>query len=69
MKNYQESEKYFNEALMATESLGETSLDIKAIIMCKLAYILYRQKHYLRAHEFFSDGKYLGCYPYLLFFY
>ena len=58
MQSYKESEQYFHEA---AESLGESSSGLKGTIMVKLAYILYRQKHYLRAHEIYSDGKNFAC--------
>ena len=59
-QNYKEAEEYFNNALKATDYLGETSLSVKATIMCKLGYILYKQKGFLRAHGLFSDGENLA---------
>jgi tetratricopeptide (TPR) repeat protein len=61
MKNYEESEKYLEEALVLAESFGEMSSHLKATIMCKLAYIFYKRKRYPRAHSLFSDGKNLAC--------
>ena len=61
MQNYEESENFFNEALMIAEPLDETSFDIKPAIMCKLAYILYRRKNYLYAQKLFNEGMYFVC--------
>ena len=58
MENYKEADEYFNKALNVSD---ETSPDLQATIMCKLGYILYKQKDYHRAHTFFSDGKNLAC--------
>jgi tetratricopeptide (TPR) repeat protein len=61
IQEYKDSEKYFNEALVVAESLDESSSSLKATIMCKLAYLFYRRRHYLRAHSLFSYGKVLPC--------
>ena len=57
MQNYEESEKYLNEALSVANKLGEASVGLRETIMCKLACILYERKCYFLAHKLFSDGK------------
>mmetsp|Transcript_40064 Transcript_40064/g.73298 ORF Transcript_40064/g.73298 Transcript_40064/m.73298 type:complete len:965 (+) Transcript_40064:3-2897(+) len=60
MGNYEESEKNFAEALMTSESSGGISSDTEATIMCKLAYILYKRKLYLRAYNLFTEAASVG---------
>ena len=57
MCNYEESETHFNEALKELKSSGDKSVDVEATILCKYAYILYKQKLYLRAHDLYTEGK------------
>ena len=57
MEEYEEAEKYLNEALIACKAIDEMPSGLKASIMCNLACILYRRKQYLPAHNLFSDGK------------
>jgi len=60
MQDYEEAEKTLDEALIVSESLDKKSSGVKATIMCKLAYMLYRRKQYLRAHDLFSDAVSIG---------
>ena len=56
MQKYKESEDTLNEALTVSASLDEKSSYLKGIIMCKLAYIVFRRKSYLDAYNLFSEG-------------
>jgi len=60
MHNYEECEKNFYKALIESESLVETSPEIRATIMCKLAYILYKHKNYHEAYSLFTDAALTG---------
>lgn len=57
MGNYEESEVNFDRALSVAESAGDRASEVKATIMSKFGYILYKRRQYLHAYKLFSNGK------------
>jgi len=64
MNKYEEAEKSLKEALIVSQTLDETSSDLKDLketIMCKLGYVLFKRKNYHDAHSLFSDAGSISC--------
>ena len=57
LNNRKQCKNKFCEALMLSESVDEISSKIRAIIMCKLAYILYNHEDYGKAYNLYTQGK------------
>jgi tetratricopeptide (TPR) repeat protein len=60
MSEFEESESHFQRALVEADSSGKYCWDIKALIMSKLAYVLYKREFYNRAYDLYSEGEFLS---------
>jgi len=60
MGKYEQSERILNEALRETQSSDNHSLEVEATIMCRVAYILFKRKLYLRAYNLYTEAASIG---------
>ena len=60
-KSYVKSEKYYNEAIMSADMAGADFVSTKALVMSKLAYVIFKRKMYHRAFDLYNEGEF-ACY-------
>ena len=56
-KNYAKSEKYYQEAITSADMAGADFVSTKALVMSKLAYVIFKRKMYHRAFDLYNEGE------------
>jgi hypothetical protein len=58
-RQYQNAEKYYNEALTSADLAGKEFVELKALVMTKLTYMTFKRKMYLKAFNMYNESKFL----------
>lgn len=64
-RQYDKCEKYYKEAIKSADFAGKEFVDLKALVMKKLAYVTFKRKMFRDAFELYNEGKplYSSIYP------